>query len=235
MIHVPFVHGAFDSVFIKDSALVKEMDHGRHHALLAKPKTPQRRAEQEPRGRALTSLGFHVAGQTKMHFEGGDLVVLPQGRGAFLGYGFRTQWRAAREIETFLNVPVMTLQLVDDHFYHLDTALNVLATDEGLIAFALKEAFTPDAWTKLNRHPELTRVVPVQRLEAMRFGLNWVEVGRHIFVGAPVPELSRALADYGRDVVVSPARRIQLGRRQRGLSGGARERSDVKRRGGTEV
>jgi N-dimethylarginine dimethylaminohydrolase len=37
------------------------------------------------------------------------------------GYGFRTSLNAYSEISQFLNVPILTLELVDERYYHLDT------------------------------------------------------------------------------------------------------------------
>jgi hypothetical protein len=54
---VPFVHGAFDSVFVKDNAVLAVTDEG-PRAFMARPKCLERRVEQVARARALQSLGF---------------------------------------------------------------------------------------------------------------------------------------------------------------------------------
>ena len=204
LVDVPGVPAVDDSVFIRDRAVLRVDQAAHPRALLAKPRAPDRRAAQGPWRPALTALGVRVNGQTRMHFAGADLLSLPRKRGAFLGYGFSSQWRASREIEDFTGAPVTTLRLVDPSFDHLDVALNVIATDEGLIAFALKDAFAPESWEDLSHHPALSRVVPVSRADAAAFGLAWVEVGDLIFVGADVPALAGQLTAYGRRVVVSP-------------------------------
>ncbi|CAN5710412.1 hypothetical protein BH11MYX4_BH11MYX4_55840 [soil metagenome] len=53
---VPFVHGAFDSVFSKDNALLVERDNGAVEALVALPRHVERRVEQRARANALTRV-----------------------------------------------------------------------------------------------------------------------------------------------------------------------------------
>ena len=53
--YVPFVHGAFDSVFSKDNALLFD-----HRALLAAPRHEERAAEQAGRAAAYRQLGLEV-------------------------------------------------------------------------------------------------------------------------------------------------------------------------------
>lgn len=194
---VPFVHGAFDSVFSKDNAVVVERSHGGVDALLGRPRHPERRAEQEARARALTSLGIRVAAQAEAPLEGGDVVVLPGARGAFLGYGFRSSPRAADDLERFLERGVTCIELRDPHLYHLDMALSVLEDGTALVC---DDALTPAAWRAVESHPAIRAIVRVPRDEAMRFGVNLVQVGKTIVWGADAPTTTRALRSAGYDV-----------------------------------
>ena len=202
VLDVPFVHGAFDSVFSKDNAVVVERVDGKIEALLARPKHAERRVEQQARARALASLGVSVAGQARAPLEGGDVVVLPGARGAFLGHGFRSSTQAAEDLERFLDRAVTCVELRDPHLYHLDMALSVL--DDGT-ALVCDDALTPEARRAVERHPAIRAVVRVPREEAMRFGVNLVQVGRTIVWGADAPLTTRALRNHGYEV-----RRIAL-------------------------
>ena len=176
---VPFVHGAYDSVFIKDNALLVH-DDGRALALLARPRFAERSMEQGARGRALGERGFSVRGHPRATFEGGDLVVLPSGQGALLGTGYRSEAGAAADIAPFLQMPVYTLELRDPQLYHLDTALAALG--DGTLAFC-PDAFTPASlrWIERTFHPSSLLRVPYA--DARRFALNVIEVGRHVILG----------------------------------------------------
>ena len=62
------------------------------------------------------------------------------------GTGFRTDPQAHFEVATLTGMPVISLELVDPRFYHLDTALTVL--DDTTIAY-YPPAFTDRARAQL--------------------------------------------------------------------------------------
>lgn len=204
VLEVPFVHAAYDSVFVKDNAVLGVGPQGRV-AYLARPLTMQRRCEQEARREALQDLGFRIVGQARDPFEGGDLVVSAHPLGpSFFGYGQRSSLRSLADLQRFLGRELVPLKLVDPHFYHLDTALAVL---EDGSAFACRDAFTPESWRFLRGVVE--DLVEVPRTEALKFGLNWVEVGSHVVLGSEVPEIIRALRERGKLVHVTPLQQFQ--------------------------
>lgn len=190
---VPFVHGSFDSVFSKDSAVLVARARS-VTALLARPRYPVRGAEQASRSRALAAIGVRVAGQASVPLEGGDVVMAPGARGAFLGHGFRSDARAARDLERFLERTVTCVELRDPRLYHLDMALSVL--DDGT-ALLCEEALTTEARRAVARHPAVRRVIAVPRSEALGFGTNVVQVGRTVVCAADAPATKAALTDAG--------------------------------------
>lgn len=209
ILSVPFVRGAYDSVFMKDNALLVEKDQG-FSALMGTPKTRERQKEQFQRALSLRSLGINVESKTQKFFEGGDLVLSAAHRLAFLGYGFRTQASVKEELEEFLGFPVTTLELVDPHFYHLDTAFNITATEKGRVAFACRKAFSSEAWSVLENHPDLDYVIEIPEPETMSFGLNWVEVNGTVILGSDVPTVKKNLEKLGKNVLVTPLTQFQL-------------------------
>ncbi len=198
LVELPFVHGAYDCVFAKDSAVLLERG-GERRALLAAPLHDERRREQAERAGALERLGFAVAPPPAVSFEGGDVVMLPGGQGALLGYGFRSSPAAAAALERFLGAPVVALALRDPHLYHLDTALSVL--DDGT-ALLCRAAFDAESLRRLERAPGLARLVEIERDEALRFGLNLVEIGRRVVLGSASPRAAFLLRSLGREPVV---------------------------------
>jgi N-dimethylarginine dimethylaminohydrolase len=206
---VPFVKGAYDCVFMKDNALIIQKNN-KKKALLGTPKTKERQCEQEHRAVALENLGVEVTHQASSYFEGGDLVVSTAHQIAFVGFGFRTDLTARAEIEEFLSFEVIALELVNAHFYHLDTAFNVVSTPEGCVVFACREAFTNASWEQLKHHSKVVAVVEIPSEEAMRFGLNWVEVNNTVILGSKVKTIARELRALGRHVVVTPLSQFQL-------------------------
>jgi len=191
---LPFVHGAFDSVFAKDSALVVQRPSGTVEALLAHPRHAERRAEQLARALALFDLGVHVTAPPRSTLEGGDIVVLPRARGAFLGHGFRSCETVRHELEAFLQREVTCLELCDPRLYHLDMVLSVL--DDGT-ALVCEEALSPAAMRTLAGHPAITSLVRVPLEEALRFGVNLVQVGRTVVLAGDSPTVEAALNARG--------------------------------------
>jgi N-dimethylarginine dimethylaminohydrolase len=190
---LPFVHGAYDSVFVKDNAILvrrQEVDS----ALLAHPRHPERRMEQQDRREALERRGFRVHLTQRAVFEGGDVVLSPSGRAALLGTGFRSERRAANEIERFVDVPVHVLELRDPHLYHLDTALASLS--DGTIAFC-PEAFTDASLRRIEQLFSADCLLRVPYDDARAFALNVIEVGRHVIMGGPSAWLESHLEERG--------------------------------------
>lgn len=191
---VPFVHGAFDSVFSKDNAVLVERTNGSVEALLARPRHAERRIEQAARAAAYRAMGIRVATEARAPLEGGDIVVLPGARGAFLGHGFRSSAGAARDLEHFLGREVTRIELRDARLYHLDMALSVL--DDGT-ALVCEEALSEASRRAVEHHPAVRDVVRVPLDEALRFGVNLVQVGRDIVWGADAPATTKALQARG--------------------------------------
>lgn len=166
VVRLPFLHGAFDSVFVKDSAIVVD---GR--ALPATPRHVERGDEPHARAHQLARLGATVVSPLTTHLEGGDVVIAAHRRLAFMGHGFRTDAASAPALARFLGCEVVALELVDPALYHLDTALAVLSDDTLL---ACPDAFTLSARRTLQRLPFDLRWV--SREDALAFALNIVEL-----------------------------------------------------------
>lgn len=194
---LPFVHGANDSVFIKDNALIVN-ESGTVRALLARSRFAEREREQQGRGHAFAALGIEVVDDAEAPFEGGDVALLPDGRGALLGHGFRSAPAAAESIERFLEVAVTPLELADDTLPHLDMALSVLA--DGTV-LACRDAFTEASWRALPLVPGVRAVVEVPMEDALAFGLNLVEVDGAVLLPRGADAVCERLAALGRDPI----------------------------------
>ena len=198
VIALPFVHGGFDSVFVKDNAVLIEQD-GVSRALMARPYHSERAIEQERRSATLVSKGFAVQRGPGANFEGGDVVMLPGREGAIFGVGPRSAPEAAREVSRFLQSPVVAVELCDPYLHHLDTALTVLSDGTAL---ACREAFTARGWAQLKALNSLSRVIAIPRPEALRFALNMIEIGPRVILGASSSVVEACLRALDREPVV---------------------------------
>jgi N-dimethylarginine dimethylaminohydrolase len=133
----------------------------------------ERAAESVTYAAWMAERGYRVI-QTRYANEGqGDLLLVSET--VLAGYGFRTDVRAHAEIAEALRMPVVSLELVDPRFYHLDTALAVL--DDSTIAY-YPPAFSAAAQGQLRAlFPD---AIIAGSADAYVLGLNAVSDGFHV-------------------------------------------------------
>ncbi|WP_020140445.1 dimethylargininase [Streptomyces sp. 351MFTsu5.1] len=183
------VPGLPDMVFAANSAVVVG---GRVFGSLFH--APERRPESTHYDLWFKTAGYDVRRPLSVCEGEGDLVWT--GRYVLAGTGFRTTREAHREVQEFFGHPVISLTLVDPHFYHLDTALFVLddsAAGNNIVYYP--EAFSAGSRAVLERlYPE---AVLATRDDAMAFGLNSVSDGRHVFIAPQAEALAVRLDEHG--------------------------------------
>ncbi|WP_342665094.1 MULTISPECIES: dimethylargininase [Thermocrispum] len=186
------VEGLPDMVFAANSGTVID---GR--VLGARFRAEQRQAEAEYYRRWFVEHGYRdVVMPTKINEGEGDLTWT--GSVLLAGTGFRTDPAAHAEAQEVLGVPVVTLQLVDPRYYHLDTALMVLTTateDRPAEVAYYPKAFSPGSLRVLQRmFPD---AVLASDEDAETFGLNGVSDGRNVVLSAQAVGLAEQLAERG--------------------------------------
>ena len=111
------------------------------------------------------------------------------------GTGFRTDPSAHAEAQEVLGVPVVSLQLVDPRFYHLDTALFVLAEGRDAHIAYYPEAFSPGSQRVLARlFPD---AIIANAADAECLGLNGVSDGRNVILPMEATHLAERLIHAG--------------------------------------
>lgn len=90
-------------------------------AVVARFRFPERAGESRAYASWMSSVGYRPVTTRHVNEGQGDLLMV--GERVLAGYGFRTDQRAHAEIAAVLGLPVVSLELVDPRFYHLDTAL----------------------------------------------------------------------------------------------------------------
>lgn len=115
-------------------------------------------------------LGYQIIElkQTDL-FEGmGDTIPHMGKQLLYGGYGHRSKENAYSEIAEVLGVPVVTLELIDDRFYHLDTCFLPVSEDK---VFICKEAFSADGLTAISKLFKQVIEIPLEEAEG-DFALN---------------------------------------------------------------
>ena len=159
-------------------------------AVVAKFAYPQRAGEAAAYSEWMTRHGFDPV-ETRYVNEGqGDLLVA--GSIVLAGYGFRTDRRAHDEIAAAVGMPLVSLELVDPRFYHLDTALAVL--DDRTIAY-YPPAFSDESRAQLlDLFPD---AIEVATTDAFVLGLNAVSDGLNVVHPAAATGFAEQLSDAG--------------------------------------
>ncbi|MFF3554982.1 dimethylargininase [Streptomyces tsukubensis] len=126
------------------------------------------------------------------HINEGEGDYLRVGRRILAGTGFRTDSRSHAEAQEFFGLPVTGLTLVDPDFYHLDTALSVLAPDEIVYYPA---AFSPGSRAVLREmFPD---AVLATDQDAAVFGLNAFSDGLNVVLPQAATGLIARLKERG--------------------------------------
>jgi N-dimethylarginine dimethylaminohydrolase len=177
--------GLPDMVFAANGATVVD---GR--VLAVQFRDPQR-ADEAPAYRSwFERAGFEL--YDPKHVNEGEGDILLAGEFLLAGTGFRTAHAAHAHVQEVFGRPVITLQLVDPRYYHLDTALCVL--DGRTIAY-LPEAFSTGSQAVLRRlFPDAVLASPA---DAAVLGLNAVSDGRTVVLPAQATGLAAALRERG--------------------------------------
>ncbi|MFJ4671307.1 dimethylargininase [Kitasatospora purpeofusca] len=180
------VPGLPDMVYTANGATVID---GR--VLVANFRHPERAGESDAHQTWFEAGGYREVRRAAQVNEGeGDHLVA--GRRVLAGSGFRTDPAAHAEARDLFGLQVLTLALVDPRFYHLDTALAVLADDQVMY---YPEAFTPDSQALLRSlYPD---AVLADLEDAEVFGLNAVSDGRRVLLPEAAKALAARLADEG--------------------------------------
>ncbi|WP_167402596.1 dimethylarginine dimethylaminohydrolase family protein [Micromonospora viridifaciens] len=193
--HFPSLPGLSDMVFPTDVGVV---DGNRF--VRGRFRHPERRDEAAHGATWLLEHGFTEIpwpDDPNMYLEGGDAVRF--GDVLLCGNGPRTSPAAAAHLSRVLDIPVVTVPIVDPRFYHLDMSFCPLDDRRAIYA--------PDVWD-VEGQRVVEKLVPEPLIisidEALTFSANSVVIGRTVVMPACPPRIRSALEDWGFTVRVSP-------------------------------
>jgi len=122
----------------------------------------------------------------------GEGDILFTGKAMLAGYGFRSDEAAATDAGRVFGLPVVSLQLVDQRYYHLDTALCVLDEDTAMYYPAAFDDAGRAALADL-----FAELIEAKDEDAEVLGLNAVSDGQHVVLPAAARGLAAQLAEHG--------------------------------------
>lgn len=187
------VSGLPDMVFTANAGLVRGKE-----AIVSSFRHTERRPEVGHFEGFFSSHGYRVRHLRKETiFEGaGDSLFDSQGR-LWVGSGIRSDSRALDEIVAMLDVEACGLELVDPHWYHLDTAFCPLPAGQA-IAYAM--AFSGKSVAVLD-YAFGENIIWVSESDAGNFACNAISVGRSVILHRASAELKLTLQQRGLEVI----------------------------------
>jgi lysine-ketoglutarate reductase/saccharopine dehydrogenase-like protein (TIGR00300 family) len=135
-------------------------------------------------------------------FEGaGDALLDREGRWLWAGYGFRSELDSHPYLAKWLDIEVLSLRLIDERFYHLDTCFCPLANGYLL--------YYPGAFDSYSNRLIEMRVAPEKRIaiaeaDAVNFACNAVNVDSIVIMNKASDHLKARLKDAGFRVIETP-------------------------------
>jgi lysine-ketoglutarate reductase/saccharopine dehydrogenase-like protein (TIGR00300 family) len=190
--------GVPDMVFTANAGLVLG-----DNAVLSRFYHPERQGEEPYFKKWFEDNGFNVFELPKdLPFEGaGDALLDREGRWLWAGYGFRSELDSHPYIAKWLDIEVLSLRLIDDRFYHLDTCFCPLSGGYLL--------YYPGAFDSYSNHiiegrvPEEKRIA-IAEADAINFACNSVNVGQTVVMNKASDSLKQRLGDAGFEVIETP-------------------------------
>lgn len=135
-------------------------------------------------------------------FEGaGDALLDREGRWLWAGYGFRSELDSHPYLAKWLDIEVLSLRLMDERFYHLDTCFCPLK--DGYLLY-YPPAF--DAYS--NRLIEMrvaeSKRIPLEETDAINFACNAVNIDQTVVMNRASDELKHRLQSVGFNILETP-------------------------------
>ncbi len=135
-------------------------------------------------------------------FEGaGDALLDREGRWLWAGYGFRSELDSHPNLAKWLDIEVLSLHLIDERFYHLDTCFCPLTGGYLL--------YYPGAFDSYSNHLIEARVpaekrIAIEEADAINFACNAVNVNQTIVMNKASDRLKESLQKVGFDIIETP-------------------------------
>jgi len=179
--------GLPDLVFTANAALIYK-----RRAILSHFRHPQRQDEEPLCAAWFKQNGFTVELLPEGRFFEGAGDALFCGETLIAGYRIRSDVQSQQLVGELVGCEVIPLELIDQHYYHLDTCFCPLAPGEAIWYPGAFDDYGHRAITEAIR-----TLIPVAAEEAQSFACNAVVVGRNVVTNTGCPKLHDDLKNRG--------------------------------------
>ena len=135
-------------------------------------------------------------------FEGaGDALLDREGRWLWAGYGFRSELDSHPYLAKWLDIEVLSLRLIDERFYHLDTCFCPLT---GGYLLYYPGAFDSYSNHLIERRVPAEKRIAIEETDAVNFACNAVNVDRTVVMNKASDRLKQRLNEVGFEIIETP-------------------------------
>jgi N-dimethylarginine dimethylaminohydrolase len=188
-----------DMVFTANAGLVKGRDF-----IVSRFRYPERQYEEPYFGDWFMDRGYEVSLMPRdVPFEGAGDALFERGQHArlWMAHGHRSIAAAREVLFERLQVDIVTLKLVDQRFYHLDTCFCPL---EGGFLLYYPPAFDDASRADIELRVPAAKRISIGEEDALAFACNAVNIDKTVVVNRATPAFVQALARKGFEVVQTP-------------------------------
>lgn len=190
--------GLPDMVFSANQCLPFCDSQGNKKVIMSLMHSPQRKGEVPFIEQWLRQDGYLISyldPKKVQSFEGmGDGIWHFRKKLLWGGYGFRTSRDAYREISRLLQVPVVTLELQNERFYHLDTCFCPLNENSVII---YPPAFSSDGIEVIHTLFEYVLEANPHEAENLFAANATCPDGKNVFIQQGSEKMNQKLSDHG--------------------------------------
>jgi len=149
------------------------------------------------------SKGYTVHELPKdLPFEGaGDALLDREGRWLWAGYGFRSELDSHPYLAKWLDIEVLSLRLMDERFYHLDTCFCPLS---GGYLLYYPPAFDSYSNRLIEMRVPAEKRIAIKEADAVNFACNAVNIDSVVVMNKTSEDLKARLKKLGFHVIETP-------------------------------
>lgn len=190
--------GVPDMVFTANAGLVLG-----ENVVLSRFYHPERQGEEPFFKKWFEDNGFTVYELPKdLPFEGaGDALFDREGRWLWAGYGFRSELDSHPYIAKWLDTEVLSLHLIDNRFYHLDTCFCPLS--DGYLLY-YPEAFDSYSNRLIEMRVPAEKRIAIDEADAVNFACNAVNIDHVVIMNKISDDLESRITAKGFQVIQTP-------------------------------
>jgi len=185
---------------LPDQVFTTDLGHAENNIFIkANFKYPERQQEAGIAEDYFRTKGFEIKTMPDdVYFEGGDLLKIQDTY--IFGYGKRSSKEAATHLSEMLGKKILSIELPDEYFYHLDTCVAPLNAETALVN---EQALTEEGLTAIRK--QFKTIISTTQSDNKNFACNLVTLENDLIMTQGISnELKDTLTQKGFRIITVP-------------------------------